>query len=324
MTGLLQYIQSKAPHFIPQLVGTARDCTQLPIHPDWAHHTIFIDPSQFVHPSDSFDNWETSKTEIPNLSSIFDVNTSIDEVAQRLFMYHFPLSHSGIVISDGGFLYRPTIRSFLTLHAITPIVPKHAHRSMELAVTPVKSKVQRLAVTVFANFGLYRQVTEAHNITINPTRNLRVCTKDNIKDMVHFIKFMASCGITYDEVDSYLIFRMKYCLDLCRLPSFNEWLRRQYTLIFISAQHRLLFYPIPSHWKPDHILKYHQCRAVIRHWKETKYSGYNPQRPLPTILQDPNTAPAPTTAAILGVAALSLQNATTVDSSQSSDGSNGN
>ncbi|KAF9255497.1 hypothetical protein L218DRAFT_1008515 [Marasmius fiardii PR-910] len=150
MTGLLKYIQSKAPHLINPLAGTAKDCTTLLIHPEWSHHTIFIDPAQFICPTDSFNNWEASKTEVPNISSNFDTNTSVKEVAQRIFVFYFPLMHFGIIICNGGFLYRPTIHAYLTMLALMPIAAKHSQ-----AAKSTKSKFQRLCITLFANFGLF-------------------------------------------------------------------------------------------------------------------------------------------------------------------------
>ncbi|KAF9256768.1 hypothetical protein L218DRAFT_1007014, partial [Marasmius fiardii PR-910] len=137
---------------------------------------------------------------------------------------------------------------------------------------------------------------------------------DAVKNARTLSAHLAACGITVDEVESYVYFALYYCLDAVRLPYFTSRTRQKYALTFISAQHRSLFYPfppmppsehsLPSWWKFDHIKEYRRQQAVVQRWIGAKPPKINPQYELSTIPLNP---PAPDVV-MSGIANMGIDN----------------
>ncbi|KAF9258950.1 hypothetical protein L218DRAFT_1004352 [Marasmius fiardii PR-910] len=179
----------------------------------------------------------------------------------------------------------------------------------------VLSHYQLACITLMANIGLYWDIIEADKLLINPTRSTAPCPKEVANNARTLARFLASQGVTVNEIDSSLYFRLQYCLNIHHIMP-SESLRRRYAHIFISAQYRLLFFPapdpsstsfcIPSHWKPDHILEYQRRHAVVCKWKDTEDSRYDKEKTLPTILQHPTSS---SDLPLAGVSSMLIQNA---------------
>ncbi|KAF9258949.1 hypothetical protein L218DRAFT_1004351 [Marasmius fiardii PR-910] len=109
---LLEYLHSKAPTNIVALTNVQKECLSAPLAPDWAGHTLFMDPAKFMAANNSFDKWEQTKTEIPSLASHPDQQAMDEEWVHGIFVFHNHYSHYGVILSDSGFIYLPSILSY--------------------------------------------------------------------------------------------------------------------------------------------------------------------------------------------------------------------
>ena len=317
---LLNYLHSFSNGTTPPLSGTAKDALDLLIYPDWARHTLFTEYSKFVKNEDSPGNFSTNKCEIPPVASHPTSSSSDIDFAQAAIVHFQPTVDAGIILDDSGNVWMNSIRSF-RLH--TSIVPTDVKATDDKSIP----HFHVVFITLCANTHLYDEILAKHNLTIAPNRNLRPCLVSDIKDTITVSAYLAECGITVQEIALCVWYALRYCRVLSQLAFLRPTLRRKYSLIFIAAQHRMLFYPlpepptdvyhIPEHWDPQGILEYRRRQAVVRHWRNSKSARHilpDKDWKLPTINYSRSEPPK---AAIDGISTLTLDQDTTMEGASS-------
>ncbi|KAF9260520.1 hypothetical protein L218DRAFT_962538 [Marasmius fiardii PR-910] len=316
---LLDYLHSRAPESVAALSGVAKDMLSVDIDPVWARHTSFIDPTQFVRDDDTFEAWGQTPTDIPSVSSAPRDNLTDIEFAYGVMVHYNPSSHLGLMVSDSCSFYMPSI---IGLHMYLKLAPVTTESDKNFGDTIFCYR--KLFVTVTATNGLYSTVIAYKNLTINPHLNLHHCTKADVQNIFSLCSRLASMGVTVAIMDSLYPWALQYCIDVCSRPiQFKAPIRRHYAEIFINAQHRLMFYPLPTppdatygapdHWKADHITEYRRRRAVVRYWKDITDPKYSKDKEIPATRHNPLPD---NDAAVDGVAGMTLDG----PPPQSSDG----
>ncbi|KAF9259311.1 hypothetical protein L218DRAFT_1079961 [Marasmius fiardii PR-910] len=300
---LCQYIHEKAPHIVPELKGVALEAVKLPIHPSWSNHSIFIDFTAYADSRDSKEFFEANPVHIPSVSDVLDPNLPIDEFAQRLFIHHSHASHHGAMISDTGYANKTSLSGLCLYLLLTP------------TDTTVVGAFRMKFILLLAMIGLYRELLVRSGQVVAATRSISPVTAGDVESIHTLAAHLTRCGISVIEVESLFYFALQYCLDIHRLHYFPPKLRREYARIFIHAQHRSFFYPLPTppndvytvpgHWDMAQIREYRRRQAVIRRWKDLKVSRVNidPGYTVTVTHYNPQSGPA---AAITGVSNLSL------------------
>ncbi|KAF9254963.1 hypothetical protein L218DRAFT_967676 [Marasmius fiardii PR-910] len=316
LAGLVNYLYSRHPTNIAALAGIAHNILSVHINPPWTAHSIYITPTQFVRPEDSFQAWEQHPTEIPAVASSPGANASLQDLAHAVCVHYSPTTHYGVLTSNNGTFYLPNLEALLLYLQLSPVPngDKDFKRTL--------SNFHILIVTLAANFGLYPSIISETNLTINSTHNIIRCTKDDVKDTRALSAHLAACGITVEELNNCVHWALQYCLDIVRLTFFDDELRHRYALIFINAQHRLMFLPLPNlstatymvpeHWKMDHICEYRRRCAVVHYWKDSHDPRYIKDTKIPVIRHNALQSPSSDT---MGLAAMTLDS----EPSQSSD-----
>ncbi|KAF9258665.1 hypothetical protein L218DRAFT_964271 [Marasmius fiardii PR-910] len=219
---LLDYLHSRAPESVAPLSGVAKDILSVNINPTWAHHTSFIDPSQFVRNDNSFEAWGQTPTNIPSVPSASRDNSTDIEFAYSVMVHYNPSSHLGLMVSDSCSVYMP---SAIGLRMYLKLAPVATESDKNFGDTTFRYR--KLFVTVAATNGLY-STADVQNI-------FSLCSR------------LAYMGVTVAMMDSLYPWALQYCSDVCSRPiQFKAPIRRHYAEIFINAQHRLMFYPLPT------------------------------------------------------------------------------
>ncbi|KAF9256502.1 hypothetical protein L218DRAFT_1024459, partial [Marasmius fiardii PR-910] len=117
---LCQYIHEKAPHIVPDLEGVALEATNLPIHPVWSTHSIFVDFTAYADSRNSKEFFKANPVHIPSVSDALDPNLPLEEFAQRLFVHYAHAVHHGAMISDSGYADKVSISGLQLYLLLTP------------------------------------------------------------------------------------------------------------------------------------------------------------------------------------------------------------
>ncbi|KAF9254175.1 hypothetical protein L218DRAFT_1009990 [Marasmius fiardii PR-910] len=120
---LCQYVHEKASHIVPNLEGVALEATNLPIHPMWSTHSIFVDFTAYADSHDSTEFFEANPVHIPSVSDILNPNLPIDEFAQHLIVHHSHASHHSAMISNTRYTNKTSLSGSL------PIPAPHANET---------------------------------------------------------------------------------------------------------------------------------------------------------------------------------------------------
>ncbi|KAF9262019.1 hypothetical protein L218DRAFT_960626, partial [Marasmius fiardii PR-910] len=310
---LCQYIHDRAPHIVPDLEGVALEAINLPIHSTWSTHSIFVDFTAYADSHDSKEFFEANPVHIPSISDVLDPNLPLEEFAQRLFVHHAHAVHHRAMISDSGYADKVSLSGLQLYLLLTP------------TDTNVVGVFRTKFITLLAMIGLYRELLARSGQLVAATRSISPATASDIESIHTLAAHLARCGVSVNEIESLFYFALQYCLDIHRLHYFPPKLRRDYARIFIHAQHRAFFYPlpipsndiytVPGHWDMAQIREYRRRQAIIRRWKDPKVSRVNvdPGYTVTVTHYNPQSGPA---AAIAGVSNLSLN-----DGSDANNGS---
>ncbi|KAL0568965.1 hypothetical protein V5O48_013008 [Marasmius crinis-equi] len=278
---LLHYLHIKASAVVPSLSGVPHTCLTVPIEADWATYPIYILYHLFYRDDiDSPTHWANTPSNIPSLHNTPKPNVSRIEWAEAMFVHYDPRRHLGVhmgIIRNTGFVYMPTVNAFMLYYALSPLVPT----SDKSSVPEYRTNL----ITLLAIPGLYREIITKNAINIAPTRYLSRSTRDVVK------------------TDRYNVWAIQYCLDVSRNTTFPEHMRFKYAQIFVHAQNRLLFYPLPTppsdtyqvpdHWDIAQITEYRRHSAVLNHWKNTSDHPKLPSKDykLPKLTYAPHNLP---------------------------------
>ncbi|KAF9253952.1 hypothetical protein L218DRAFT_968561 [Marasmius fiardii PR-910] len=307
---LCQYIHDRAPHIVPNLEGVALEAANLPIHPTWSTHSIFVDFTAYADSCDSKEFFEANPIHIPSVSDVPDPNLPLEEFAQRLFVHHAHAVHHGVMISDSGYADKVSLSGLQLYLLLTP------------TDTNIVGVFRTKFITLLAMIGLYRELLARSGQLVAATRSISPATASDVESIHTLAAHLARCGVSVNKIESLFYFALQYCLDIHRLHYLPPKLRRDYAHIFIHAQHRAFFYPLPTpsndiytvpgHWDMAQIHEYRHCQAIIRRWKDPKVSRVHvdPGYTVTVTHYNPQSGPA---AAIAGVSNLSLNDGSNAD-----------
>ncbi|KAL0067295.1 hypothetical protein AAF712_005693 [Marasmius tenuissimus] len=317
---LLRYLHTKSPSSVPDVSGVALECLSVPITQPWAEIDNLVDYDGFHHADDSLSTWDASKTDIPSVLSSPSASDSLTKWAEAIAVHYIPSKHLGVPVTNDCHVWMPGVRGFFLYYTLAPLVPPTDKDSLPDYRTHF--------ITLIANMGLYRDVVAQKHLEIASTRNITRCNPESVKSVASLSAHLAACGITVDEISSYAYFGMQYCIDACRTPSLPARTRAKYARIFISAQYRLLFFPLPlpaddtffpSGWTKEPIIKYRRRCAVYRHWRDTRDSRWSSTQDVPKTTYHPQPIPDST---VSGVANMVIDSEPVAPGSQSAPGSN--
>ncbi|KAK1218878.1 hypothetical protein PQX77_018405 [Marasmius sp. AFHP31] len=318
---LLRHLHGVAPDRVPAPSGTIHECLSLAFPPPWTEHTAYIHTRQHIRDTDGEQHWENHKVTVPQVPNAPPAHFPVEALARGSHVYYSHLSHFGIFHVDAGYTYPPNMQAYQLYLLLAP---------QESSEKALRSQYRFLCITLMALARLYRELLVRHNFIVAGVRNLVRITPDDVKDVVTLAAHFTRCGITPDEVDHYLFFGMKYCVDICRLTFFHDTVRRNYSTIFITAQYRLLFFPaamppdltyqFPSDWNPEELKEYRHRMAILRLWKDSKDPRFpHPDYDIPRITLTSTSVPAP--AVTEGLSAMNIDGGSADGSSQPNQGS---
>ncbi|KAF5335911.1 hypothetical protein D9758_017683 [Tetrapyrgos nigripes] len=323
---LLKHLHTIAPSIVPELSGVALECLSTSLEPDWASFPVYLSYNDFYrNETDSPEHWGSHPTNIPSIHNAPKPDSPRVEWAEAIFVHFDSKRHLGVrmaINGSTGFAYMPTIDAFILYYSLSPLVPSTDRSSVPEFRTHL--------VTLLAIPGLYREILTKDSVDINPTRSISRCTREAVKSTRSLAVYLTNnCGITTDEADRYNVWALQYCLDVCRNPTFPEHMRFKYAQIFVHAQNRLLFHPLPipvndtyqfpSHWDISHISEHRRRIAVLNHWKN---AGGHPKLfsldyELPKLTYAPHNLPD---TAVSGLANMNIDTGSVIDN-QSTQGS---
>ncbi|KAF9258425.1 hypothetical protein L218DRAFT_964495 [Marasmius fiardii PR-910] len=310
----LDHLHRVAPEQVPVPSGVVFDCLRTTVYPDWFKFTVFIDVQRAMKPSDSSQNWTSSPAlVVPAVAAAPPPGSSVEELGQGTFVHYSHTAHCGILHTDSGHTFIPNLRGHKFLLEFSP----PSGDSTE--AKSLSSQFKYVCISLMACPGLYGDVTSNSRISIAPTRQVVVPTRADVANTITFARHLAKCGVTVEEMNDYVVYGMVYCQHICRLTYFRSNIRQRYALIFIIAQYRLLFYPVPTpsgsityrvpqHWNLDHIQEYRRRQNIIRRWKDTDDSRLeSPGYQFPMVQQNPQSS-SDSSEATQGVDAMKVDN----------------
>ncbi|KAK7054743.1 hypothetical protein VNI00_003206 [Paramarasmius palmivorus] len=317
---IMEFLHSLHPTACPAPNSVAKAILTFDMNVDWTAHTIFADPDQCYNPEiDTLVKFANEGVEIPSCLAYPPQSASDIEWAQGIFTHYAHSYHYGVYLSDSGHIDLTSVRAFRLYIAMTPNVD-HADKD-------TLSQFKRCFIALTAYIGLYGVIVSHDHLNISPIRNITSCPKEDLTNLRTLAAHFAKCGVTVAEVESYYRFGMKYCLDFCRLEYLPRSQRKHYAQIFIMAQCRAFFYPlpfppnntytVPSHWKLDQIKEYRRRSAIVRRWRDKRLNSIPSSYELLKIHYNPHPDPTPSTQ----VANMSITAPVGGSSSQSTPGS---
>ncbi|KAK7034570.1 hypothetical protein VNI00_012198 [Paramarasmius palmivorus] len=315
LAGLLQHLHLMSNGRVPALSGVMHESLSLNSSPGWESHTLYVDFVLYCRSDDREVLQDTSKAvQAPKLPSTPGPEASDIQWAEGAFVYFIHNYHYGLMMSDSGFIDMTSVRAFRLYVAMSP----------DNASDSNLSHYRSNFITLVANIHLYAEIVESDHLVIEDHRSITPCRKEDVKSIRALAAHFAKCGLSIAEINSYVYFGMKYCLDLCKLKYLKYNLRRKYASIFISAQYRTLFFPLPlptndtyqlpSHWDLDQIKEYRRRQAVVRRWKDSKNSGPPPVTEVLKTTYDPRP---PANLDLGGVSQLTLSETPSDSANQS-------
>ncbi|KAL0565323.1 hypothetical protein V5O48_016699 [Marasmius crinis-equi] len=292
----LDHLHRIAPEQVPAPSGVVFDCLTASVYPDWLRFTVFIDVQRIMKPDDSSQIWTTLPALlIPLIASDPPSGSTDEELAQGTFVHYSHTAHCGILHTNSGHTFIPNLRGHRFLLDFSP-AGGDSNEAKSLM-----SQYKFVCITLMASAGLYEDIVAADNLTIAPSRQVSTPVKTDVGDARAFARHLARSGVTIAEMNDYVIYGMVYCQHIWRLTYFSDFIRRRYAQIFITAQYRLLFYPVsspssstyqfPQHWNLEHIQEYRRRQAIIRRWRDTNDTRLeSPDYQFPLIQQNPNSS----------------------------------
>ncbi|KAL0062927.1 hypothetical protein AAF712_010189 [Marasmius tenuissimus] len=321
---LLRYIHTKAPDRVPDLSGVAMNCLNVPNNPEWARHTMYHDYERAISATDSAEHWTNNPVQLPRFTSVPRTTEDPTTIADEAFVHFEFRRHLGVMVTDNGYIYTPSVLADILYRDLSPVVPRTDTGSVPDFRTHF--------ITLAANVGMYQDILVDGRIEVAASRHIQRCRPSDVTSPTSLAIHLAEkCGITVEEMEKYLPFALKYCEDVCRSMNHSPQTRYKYARIFVNAQHHLLFFPFPepvrdtyrvnSEWNFPQIIEYHRRQFVLRHWKEHNDPRLpSPDFDIPKMQYEPYPLPAHT---IQGVADIHMSDGDNVNQPPPAQSNNG-